>query len=145
MGVIILLIAALAAIVVWWLSKQRLMAKPWLEEGRVRVAGEITPEALDLHGSRNVGFFASLNKVRVEPFTAKRTVEVLEQSRLSGVRRYGPIAPRLRTRCVPGWDPLRPASALVGKASTPPITRSWIAKATPLRSPRRSIPSTGTS
>jgi cytochrome c oxidase subunit III len=32
-GVIILLIAALAAIVVWWLSKQRLMAKPWLEEG----------------------------------------------------------------------------------------------------------------
>jgi len=33
MGVIILLVAALAAIVVWWLSKQRLMAKPWLEEG----------------------------------------------------------------------------------------------------------------
>jgi cytochrome c oxidase subunit III len=32
-GVIILLVAALAAIVVWWLSKQRLMAKPWLEEG----------------------------------------------------------------------------------------------------------------
>jgi cytochrome c oxidase subunit 3 len=32
-GVIILLIASLAAIVVWWLSKQRLMAKPWLEEG----------------------------------------------------------------------------------------------------------------
>jgi len=32
-GVIILLVAALAAIAVWWLSRQRLMAKPWLEEG----------------------------------------------------------------------------------------------------------------
>jgi cytochrome c oxidase subunit III len=37
MGIIILLLAGLGVIAAWWLSRQRLMAKPWLEEG---VAGE---------------------------------------------------------------------------------------------------------
>lgn len=34
MGVTLAYIAVVAAIAVWWLSQQRLMAKPWLEEGR---------------------------------------------------------------------------------------------------------------
>ncbi len=35
MGVIILFLAVLGAIAAWWLSHQRLMAKPWLEAGPV--------------------------------------------------------------------------------------------------------------
>src|SRR5215208_6162915 len=35
MGVIILFVAMLAAFIVWWLSTQRLTAKPWLEEGPI--------------------------------------------------------------------------------------------------------------
>ena len=37
MGIIILLLAGLGVIAAWWLSRQRLMSKPWLEEG---AAGE---------------------------------------------------------------------------------------------------------
>lgn len=33
MAAILLFVAVIAAIVAWWLSKQRLMSKPWLEEG----------------------------------------------------------------------------------------------------------------
>ena len=33
MGVIVLFMAGLALYAGWWLSHQRLMAKPWLEEG----------------------------------------------------------------------------------------------------------------
>ena len=36
MSITLLLLAVLAAIGGWWLSKQRLMARPWLEEGPVR-------------------------------------------------------------------------------------------------------------
>lgn len=35
MGVIILFLAVLGAIAAWWLSHQRLMAKPWLEAGPI--------------------------------------------------------------------------------------------------------------
>ena len=35
MGAIILFVAMLAVVVVWWLSTQRLAAKPWLEEGPI--------------------------------------------------------------------------------------------------------------
>jgi cytochrome c oxidase subunit 3 len=35
MGIIILLIAGLVGIAFWWLSTQRLWAKPWLEEGAI--------------------------------------------------------------------------------------------------------------
>ena len=33
MEIMFLFLAGIAAIVFWWLSHQRLMAKPWLEEG----------------------------------------------------------------------------------------------------------------
>ncbi len=37
MSAILLFMAVIAVIVGWWLSQQRLTAKPWLEEGRDRV------------------------------------------------------------------------------------------------------------
>ena len=37
MGFVFVFVAIIAAIVIWWLSRQRLFAKPWLEEG---LAGE---------------------------------------------------------------------------------------------------------
>ncbi len=35
MSITILFLAVMATIVAWWLSRQRLMAKPWLEEGAI--------------------------------------------------------------------------------------------------------------
>ena len=35
MSAIILFLAVIAIIAGWWLSQQRLMAKPWLEEGSI--------------------------------------------------------------------------------------------------------------
>lgn len=35
---VLLFVAIIAAIIIWWLSRQRLFAKPWLEEG---LAGEV--------------------------------------------------------------------------------------------------------
>ncbi len=35
MSAIVLFMAVIAVIVGWWLSQQRLTAKPWLEEGSI--------------------------------------------------------------------------------------------------------------
>ena len=37
MNVILLFLAAIAAIIIWWLSGQRLTSKPWLETGSVQL------------------------------------------------------------------------------------------------------------
>lgn len=39
--------------------------KPFLDEGRVRIVGELTPQALDLYESRQVGFFSRFHQLRV--------------------------------------------------------------------------------
>ena len=46
MSVIILFMAAIAAIAGWWLSQQRLAAKPWLEEGVIVDWREESPSSL---------------------------------------------------------------------------------------------------
>lgn len=46
-------------------------------EGRVRVVGEITPDALEHASTRQVALFGAINRVRVEPLSAKQTVEAL--------------------------------------------------------------------
>jgi cytochrome c oxidase subunit III len=49
MSVIILFMAGIAAIAGWWLSHQRLAAKPWLEEGVIAdVRGESAPAKIGL-------------------------------------------------------------------------------------------------
>jgi len=51
--------------------------KPFLEEGGVRLIGELTPEALDLLESQHPGFLAVLSRVRLEPLGARPTREAL--------------------------------------------------------------------
>jgi cytochrome c oxidase subunit III len=49
MSVIILFMAGIAAIAGWWLSQQRLTAKPWLEEGVIAdVRGDSAPAKIGL-------------------------------------------------------------------------------------------------
>ncbi|HVH98956.1 MAG TPA: AAA family ATPase [Enhygromyxa sp.] len=52
--------------------------RPWLERGRVRVLGEISPEALEHHEKRHVGFFAYMNRIAVEALDARQTHAILE-------------------------------------------------------------------
>ena len=56
---LILFIVALGVIVGWWLSKQRLMSKPWLEAGAV---GELAgPGASDLPNAKiGLGVFLAI-------------------------------------------------------------------------------------
>ena len=51
--------------------------KPYLEEAKVRVIGELSPEALSLFEGRHVGFFSYLTRFRVQPLDARETFEVL--------------------------------------------------------------------
>lgn len=50
---------------------------PWLERGRVRVVGELTPETLEHHEKRHVGFFAYLNRLAVDELTPEQTAAIL--------------------------------------------------------------------
>ena len=51
--------------------------RPWLERGRVRLLGEITPETLEHHEKRHVGFFAYLNRIAVDALDAAQTHAIL--------------------------------------------------------------------
>ncbi|MCZ7682672.1 MAG: hypothetical protein M5U28_29300 [Sandaracinaceae bacterium] len=44
---------------------------PWLDEGRVRVIGELTPEAADLFATRQPGLMSALQPLRLEPQDAR--------------------------------------------------------------------------
>ncbi|MCJ9749885.1 cytochrome c oxidase subunit 3 [Neorhizobium sp. BETTINA12A] len=44
MNVILIFLAAIAAIIIWWLSGQRLTSKPWLETGSVQLPDHIGAE-----------------------------------------------------------------------------------------------------
>jgi ATP-dependent Clp protease ATP-binding subunit ClpC len=52
--------------------------RPWLERGRVRVLGEITPELVEHHEKRHVGFFAYLNRLPIAALNAEQTRSILE-------------------------------------------------------------------
>lgn len=53
--------------------------KSWVGEGRVRIVGEMTPEALDLFESRHVGFFSAFARIRLGPLDVKTTTAALHQ------------------------------------------------------------------
>ncbi|PRP92194.1 ATP-dependent Clp protease ATP-binding subunit ClpC [Enhygromyxa salina] len=68
--------------------------RPWLERGRVRLLGEITPELLEHHEKRHVGFFAYLNRIPVTALDADQTRAILE-ARARYDRRSDPDRPTL--------------------------------------------------
>ncbi|HYH97259.1 AAA family ATPase [Hyalangium sp.] len=93
--------------------------KPFLEEGKVRFMGELSPESLDLLESRHPGLFAAMTRVRLEPLSAKTTCEAL-RARVAWQRQMEPTRPALADDAV---DPLvelaeryLPSRALPGKA-----------------------------
>ena len=51
--------------------------RPYIEDGRVRVVGEVSLEALESLERRHVGFFGALHKVRLEEVDAAQALEVL--------------------------------------------------------------------
>ncbi|MCY1078092.1 AAA family ATPase [Archangium lansingense] len=93
--------------------------KPFLEEGRVRFLGELSPEALDLLENRHSGLFAVLGRVRLEPLGTRQTREVL-RTRSAWQQKAEPSRSSLAEDAV---DPLvdlaeryLPSRALPGKA-----------------------------
>ena len=77
--------------------------KPFLEEGRVRFLGELTPEALDLLENRHPGLFAVLARVRLEPLDAGTPARRSGPGR-PGSGRRSPPGPRWpRTRWSRSW------------------------------------------
>ena len=73
--------------------------KPWLEEGRVRVVGELRADLLDVAERRHGGFLGCFSRVRVDPLDAKQTAQAL-QSRVDFERRHHAEKPRLRSDAV---------------------------------------------
>ncbi|MBM7116207.1 AAA family ATPase [Archangium primigenium] len=93
--------------------------KPFLDEGRVRVVGELTPEALDLLENQHPGFLAAFSRVRLEPLGARPTREAL-RLRAAWQQRAEPTRPSLAEDAVEPLVELAerylPGRALPGKA-----------------------------
>jgi ATP-dependent Clp protease ATP-binding subunit ClpC len=93
--------------------------KPFLEEGKVRFLGELTPASLDLLESRHPGLFATLARVRLEPLGVRHTREAL-RTRAAWHRQSFPSRPVLAEDAVEPLVDLAerylPSRALPGKA-----------------------------
>jgi ATP-dependent Clp protease ATP-binding subunit ClpC len=93
--------------------------KPFLEQGRVRFLGELTPGALDLLENRHPGLFAVLSRVRLEPLDARHTREAL-RARAAWQRQAESSRPTLADDAVEPLVDLAerylPGRALPGKA-----------------------------
>lgn len=74
--------------------------RPWLERGRVRIVGEISPTQADLLELSNVGFFSAFHRVRLRPSDAKHALEVLRE-RNRWLRRHEPHRVRLVDAALP--------------------------------------------
>jgi ATP-dependent Clp protease ATP-binding subunit ClpC len=53
--------------------------RPWLDEGKVRILGELRSDRLDTLEGRHAGFFALLSRLRVEPLTPANTLIALQK------------------------------------------------------------------
>ena len=64
MNVMLIFLAAVAAIIIWWLSGQRLTSKPWLETGSVQLpAHDDTGRQLSPVPAVKLGLFVFLGVV----------------------------------------------------------------------------------
>ena len=73
--------------------------KPWLEEGRVRLIGELTPEAADLFATRQAGLFSQMLPIRIEAGDARAAREALERA-LAFAKEREPVRPRLEPSAI---------------------------------------------
>jgi len=73
--------------------------KPYLEQGKVRLVGELSPEMLELAETRQAGFLATLSRVQVPPLSAAATVWAL-RARVAHDRLQAPDKPWLDQRAV---------------------------------------------
>ncbi|MBH23183.1 MAG: hypothetical protein CMH57_01735 [Myxococcales bacterium] len=93
--------------------------KPFLDEGRVRLVGELTSEQVDRMEGRHVGFFSCLGRLRVQPLTAAQTTEAI-QRRVEWLGRHAPHRPNLAMDAVEVLidltDRYMPYQAFPGKA-----------------------------
>ncbi len=51
--------------------------KPWLEEGRVRLVGELAKDRAEVVESRHVGFFSCTSRIRLEPMSPVQALVAL--------------------------------------------------------------------
>ncbi|MFO0726664.1 MAG: AAA family ATPase [Myxococcota bacterium] len=73
--------------------------RPYLQDGRVRVVGELSPEQLSAFEGRDVGFFAALARVRVAGLDQKGAKEAL-LSRLAFMKKEEPDAPSVSLEAI---------------------------------------------
>ena len=69
--------------------------RPWLDEGRVRIVGELTPEASDLFATRQAGLFSVMHPLRVSPQDAKAARRALERC-VAHAEAHAPDRPALK-------------------------------------------------
>jgi ATP-dependent Clp protease ATP-binding subunit ClpC len=69
--------------------------RPFLDEERVRLVGELRPELLDRLQDRHAGFFAALHRLKLEPLSAEQTFEAL-RARVEHEAIVAPNRPVLR-------------------------------------------------
>ncbi len=68
--------------------------KPFIDEGRIRVVGELTPEAADLFATRQSGLFSLLHPLRIEPQDA-RSARVALTRAIEHAKTHEPHRPAL--------------------------------------------------
>ena len=73
--------------------------RPYLDEGRVRVAGELRDDALDPVEAKNAGFLACFARVRLEPLSARDAERVLAELTEDRARR-APERPALSPEAI---------------------------------------------
>ena len=75
------------------------MMRPWIADGRVRVVGELSTEALEHYEKRHVAFFSAMHRITVEDQSPEVTAEILK-SRALHQKRHEPRRPWLRAASV---------------------------------------------
>ncbi len=70
------------------------LLRPWVVQGRVRVVGELTPDALEHHEKRHFGLLSAMHRVRVEPLDADTTRKLL-RSRIEHSKKRDPDRPTM--------------------------------------------------